>query len=163
MKILRLLRRTLTQHQLIHQRLKRRLVLFPLIGIGMFIFAVGDAIPDGISPVWIIPSGLIGIGVGYLVAHIYKIYWREDQQKIVSGIDRMAVFLIILYVALRIASDQLAGEFIHGKEFTIVTFSFLGGLLIGRMIGVLLKVIHVLESQTVLDHIRNARSKKLRP
>jgi len=154
--------RAIQHRHILHKRLKRRLILFPLIAFIMFIVIIVDAILNNVQPLWIIAGGLLGLGVGYLVGLIYKIYWHEDKQKVVSGIDRLSVLLIIVYVAFRIGSEHLIGEFVHGHELTIVTYSILGGILFGRMLGVLHKVDRVLASKSVLDYIKTATPKKRR-
>lgn len=120
----------------------------------MFIVVGVDAITGGITPFWILTGATVGMLVGFGASLIYKIQWREDQHKVASGIDRMTVILILAYIVFRIASEHLVTQFVHGQELFILTFSFLGGLLIGRMAGVFYKVSQVMQSKPVLAHIK---------
>ena len=68
--------------------------------------------------------------------------------------DREGVYewhgLIVVYIVFRIASKQLFGEFLSGDELTVVTFSLLAGIMIGRLLGMLRSVIGVLKEQNIV-------------
>lgn len=147
MNLPRTISHVLTHHRLLQQRLKRRLVAYPVIALIMFGVVIYDAIIGGVSPLWILVGGLVGLGIGYLVGHIFKVYWREDISKVVMGIDRLSVILIIAYIVFRIGSEHLLQQYLHGQELSIVTYSLLAGLLTGRMIGILQKAGRVLEKR----------------
>ncbi len=152
------LRDTINNRHIIHKRLQRRLILFPIISLCLIIFVAIDAYRSNVPMYMVLISLAAGLGIGYGVGMIYKIYWREDQQKIVSGIDRLTVVLIIGYVAFRIGTDQLLDQFVHGETLIIVTLSILAGILTGRMVAVLRKVARVLHSKAVMQHIKKSTS-----
>lgn len=121
--------------------------MYSVIGLIMFGIVIYDAVTSNISPLWILVGGLIGLGAGYLVGQIFKIYWHEDSQKVMMGIDRLSILFILAYVLLRFGSNALLRQEFHGQELTIITYSLLAGLLIGRMVGILHKAGRVLESK----------------
>jgi hypothetical protein len=55
-----------------------------------------------------------------------------------------------LYIVFRIFSEQLLVEYVHGATLSALTFAFLGGLLVGRLVSVWRGVSRILKQQGVL-------------
>lgn len=137
-------------HKHIHRRILFQLVAFIVIAIIMFGIVAFDVVQQHLNPSWIIAGGVLGGFVGWLVGRIFLIGWHEDTQKVIISMDKMSILLIVAYVVFRLVSEHLLGEFIHGQELTMITYSFLGGIMVGRMLSIVRNVIRVLKNQHIL-------------
>ena len=135
----------------VHGRVLTQLVIFALVSAGLLVAVSYDAI-EGQIGLGLVAAGLIaGLGVGYLVARIFKLGWREDTQKVVMSLDRMSFVLIGVYIAFRIFGEQLLGEYVHGAALSALTFAFLAGILLGRFISIWNGVSRILTEQGILQ------------
>ena len=81
---------------------------------------------------------------------MFSLKWHEDTKKVILSIDKLGVLLIVVYVIFRIASEQFLGHYLHGQELTIITFTILVGIMIGRVAGMLRSISKILKAQNIL-------------
>jgi hypothetical protein len=133
-----------------HSRILRQLILFTIIAIVMFGVVIFDATQSHINALWVISGAVAGIIIGYLVGKIFNIRWHEDTHKVITGVDRLGFVLIVAYIVFRLASDRLLDHLFHGEDLTIMTYSLLGGILIGRAFSVGRRVVAILREQKII-------------
>lgn len=134
----------------VHARVLMQLAIFGLVSLGLLAAVSYDAVAGEIG-LGLVALGLaIGLGVGYAVGRIFKLKWHEDTRKVVMSLDRMSFVLIGFYIIFRIFGQQLLGEYVHGAALTALTFAFLSGILVGRLIGVWSGVSRILREQGIL-------------
>jgi hypothetical protein len=140
--------KTLRTH--VHNRVLFQLVIFILVSLGLLGAVFYDAIAGDIGIGFVALSLLLGVGVGLLVARIFKLGWHEDTRKVIMSLDRMSFVLIGIYVLFRIFGTQLLGNYIHGATLSAFSFTFLAGILLGRLVSIWHGVSRILNQQGIL-------------
>ncbi len=134
----------------VHSRVLIQLVIFALVSLGLLVAVAYDAVAGEIG-LWVVLVALVLGGIaGYFVGKIFALAWHEDTRKVVMSLDRMSFVLIGVYIVFRIFGEQLLGQYVHGAELTAVTFTFLSGLLLGRLFSVWQGVSRILKQQGIL-------------
>lgn len=138
----------LKQH--IDKRLRVRLQIYLLI-TGVLILILLYNIIKNLNLLPLVVIGIIlGLGIGYLSARIFRISWNQDAQRIISRIDRFGVIIIILYIIFASLRNKLLIYFLPGPEVEVTTLAFASGLIGGRFLGIRGKIIKVLKEQQLL-------------
>ncbi|HVV38894.1 MAG TPA: hypothetical protein VHD31_01035 [Candidatus Paceibacterota bacterium] len=134
----------------VHNRVLVQLVLFAIVSLGLLGAVLYDVIEGEIGLMLLVVALLVGFVVGYVVGKIFKLSWHEDTRKVIMSLDKMSFVLIGIYVVFRIFGEQLLGQYIHGDELSAFTFTFLDGLLIGRLVSVWRGVTRILREQGIM-------------
>lgn len=134
----------------VHKRLLSQLVIFAVIGVVMFGIVAYDIWTAIITiPLSILGIG-IGVGAGFIVGKFYRIRWHEETQKVVTGLDRFGVIVIIIYIGFSIFRSQIFGKFVHGPALTAIGFASAGGVMMGRFAAIADNINKVLKKQKIL-------------
>jgi hypothetical protein len=134
----------------IHVRILMQLTLFITASIVLFGIVIYNVIQDNLNPVWLIAGIVLGILIGLIAGRMFAMRWHEDTRKVILGMDKMSILLLVLYIAFRFGTEQLFGKFIHGEELTVFTFSSLAGVMIGRLFSMVKGLSRVLKEQNIL-------------
>ena len=135
----------------LHGRVLYQLIIFMIVSLVM-IGIVGFDVFHGELPIGLALGGIVlGLVVGYFAGRMFAIKWHEETQKVIIGMDRTGLIVIILYVAFRIYGKQFLGEFLHGEELTVFSFSSLAGIMIGRLFSMSRSIIVILKEQKILQ------------
>lgn len=133
----------------IDKRLRIRLRLYFLIaaimvGIVIFNWAIGK-----LSLIF----SLLGIGGGLIIgivsSRMFHISWDHDAQKVVSQFDLFGGIILAGYIVFEISREWLFSQYIHGAIAGAITFAFIAGVMIGRVLGTRGKIRQVLKEQKV--------------
>lgn len=135
----------------LHRRVLYQLIIFAIISVVMFILVGIDIFQGILSVTWALSSIILGGVVGILAGRMFAIKWHEDTQKVIIGIDKTGIFVIILYVAFRIYGRQILGEFLHGDTLTAFTFCMLGGIMLGRLFSMYQSIVKILKEQQIVE------------
>ncbi|MGH7204213.1 MAG: hypothetical protein ACREHC_07255 [Candidatus Levyibacteriota bacterium] len=135
----------------LHRRVLFQLIIFALISLVMLGIVGFDVLRGELSTILALGGLLLGLIVGYLAGRMFAIKWHEETQKVIIGLDRTGIIVIVLYVAFRFFGKQLFGEFLHGETLTAFTFSSLGGIMIGRLMSMYNSVVKILQEQKILN------------
>jgi hypothetical protein len=134
----------------VHNRVLMQLVIIGLVSVGLLI-AVGYDATQGEIGLGLVVAGLVvGLVVGFFVGKIFRLAWHEDTRKVIMSLDKMSFVLIGLYVAFRIFGQQLLGQYVQGAALSALSFAFLGGLLIGRVISMWHGITRILKQQGIM-------------
>lgn len=134
----------------VHRRILVQLAIFAVVTLVIFAVVVSDIIHTNTNFLWVIGALIVGLAVGLAVGRIFALKWHEDTQKVILSVDKSSILLVALYIIFRIGSEKLFGEFLHGEELTIVTFTILGGIMVGRVLGMMRSLTRVLKEQKIL-------------
>ncbi len=75
--------------------------------------------------------------VGFVAGRMFKVFWHTETQKVVSRLDKIGVFFLLLYIVIEISRKWFFGHWMHGALLNAFSLSFLAGLLLGRLLSVL--------------------------
>ena len=138
-------------HRHLHRRLFIQLILFFVIAIVMFGLVILDAITSHLNIWWILLGAIAGTIVGYVVGKAFKLNWHQDSQRIIMNVDRTGFIIIILYVLIRTLFNSEAKQFVSGVELLAVTYSVLGGIMVGRLASMGHRIIAILRDQNIIS------------
>jgi len=65
-------------------------------------------------------------------------------QKFVSRFDTICIIVMLFYVVFSVSRTSLFGYWIHGSVLTAFAYSILAGIMIGRIVGMRLKIKNIL-------------------
>lgn len=134
----------------IHNRIIVQLCIFAAVILGFGGFITYDMLQEHMNILWVIASLVVGLLVGLAVGRIFSLKWHEDTQKVILSMDKLSILLIAAYVVFRVVSEQLLGHYLHGQELTIITFTVLVGIMIGRVVGMIRSIAKILKAQNIL-------------
>lgn len=119
----------------IDPKLLRRLQIFTVIIF--IIFSIGGYryYRWDITIVHLVIGGFIGTGIGYLAGRMFRIFWHEELEKVMSQLDKTWIIFLILYIGVEIGRNWLFGHWFSGVELSAFGIIFLGGLLLGRLLS----------------------------
>jgi hypothetical protein len=133
----------------IDRKLIFRIRIFYLIGIvltGLMLYEV----LEGIIGIELSFGGfLVGLFLGFIATRMFIIHWHEERAKVVSRFDTIGIFVMLLYVAFSASRTWLFGHWIHGSVLTAFTYSILAGVMIGRLVGMRLKIKNILSERRI--------------
>lgn len=133
----------------IDRKLIFRIRIFYVIGIiltGLMLYEV----LEGIMGIELSIVGfLLGLFLGFIATRMFIIHWHEERAKVVSRFDTIGIIIMLLYVAFSVSRTWLFGHWIHGSVLTAFTYSILAGIMIGRLVGMRLKIKNILSEQCI--------------
>ncbi|MCL4367438.1 hypothetical protein M1563_04705 [Patescibacteria group bacterium] len=136
-------------HKYVHKRVLIQLYIFVvavLVVLGVVSF---DLIQRQISLPLAFLGLVTGILIGFVAALAARVKWHEESQKVILTRDKLSILLIALYIILRISSRYFFNEFIPNSELSAFTYSSLGGLMLGRLLGIMNNINKVLKLQQI--------------
>jgi len=133
----------------IDRKLIFRIRIFYVIGIiltGLMLYEV----LEGIIGIELSLVGfLLGLFLGFIATRMFIIHWHEERAKVVSRLDTIGIIIMLFYVAFSASRTWLFGHWIHGSVLTAFTYSILAGIMIGRIVGMRLKIKNILSEQFI--------------
>ena len=133
----------------IDRKLIFRIRIFYVIGIiltGLMLYEV----LEGIIGIELSLVGfLLGLYLGFIATRMFIIHWHEERAKVVSRLDTIGIIIMLFYVAFSASRTWLFGHWIHGSVLTAFTYSILAGIMIGRIVGMRLKIKNILSEQFI--------------
>lgn len=134
----------------LHSRIFTQLIIYAVITVVMFALVIIDALTNHLNLWWILLGTVIGIVLGFLAGRAFTLHWHEDSGKIIMNIDRTGFFIIILYVLIRTLMNSEAKQLFDGVELLAVTYSLLGGVMVGRIVSMARKIVAILRGQGII-------------
>ena len=92
---------------------------------------------------------LLGLFLGFIATRMFIIHWHDERAKVVSRFDTIGIFIMLLYVAFSVSRAWFFGHWIQGSVLTAFTYSILAGVMIGRIVGMRLKIKNILSEQFI--------------
>jgi hypothetical protein len=120
----------------LHKQLVWQLLLFTAVFFVVTGIVSYDVIEGRIGILLALLGILVGSAVGYFFANkMFLISWHEDSQKVIIGRDKSTIIFIVIYIAFRLASRSVIGDFVASSVIAYFTLSTVGGLMLGRLLG----------------------------
>ena len=67
----------------------------------------------------------------------------------VSRMDTIGVVILVSYIAFAISRKWIFEHWIHGATLTVFTFAIMGGIMLGRLLGMRLNIKKVLTDRGI--------------
>jgi hypothetical protein len=134
-----------------HKQLNIQLALFVVAAIVVIGIVGYDVAKGNISIGLTLLGVLLGAIIGYVFANkMFKLKWNDDIKKIIVGRDRSSIIFIIIYIGLRAASNSLSHDFISSSVLTYFSLSTVGGIMLGRLAGMIKTIKRILDERQLL-------------
>jgi hypothetical protein len=78
-----------------------------------------------------------------------KLSWDHITGKIISRMDTLGIFLLIIYIPFEIFREKIVGLFVHGPIVFVVSFALLSGIMYGRVLGIRGKIRSLFKEQNL--------------
>lgn len=114
-------------------------IIFILITIGIVNIVQGK-----IGIILAISGFMVATIIGLLLSRMFKIFWHEEQKKVVSQLDTIGTMLLIFYIGIEVGRSWIFGHWLSGSSLTAFGLIILTGLILGRFLGTHLKINKVL-------------------
>jgi len=137
----------------IDRKLIFRIRIFYVIGIIMTGLMLYDILGGMIGFELSLGGFLLGLFLGFIATRMFIIHWHDEKAKVVSRFDTIGIFVMLLYVAFSASRTWFFGHWIHGSVLTAFTYSILAGVMIGRIVGMRLKIKNILSEQFIMTVI----------
>lgn len=137
-------------HKHIHRRILYQLAIFPLAAIGIVVSVVLDAMAGQVGVLPLLVAAIAGLAIGYVVGRMFLITWHEDTRKVIMRMDKMGILLLVAYIAFRMASATLLGDYFSGAALSAISFAVLDGILVGRFVSIWRSVVRILREQGII-------------
>jgi hypothetical protein len=133
----------------IDRKLIFRIRIFYVIGILLTGLMLYDVLEGIIGLELSLGGFLLGLFLGFIATRMFIIHWHDEKAKVVSRFDTIGIFVMLLYVAFSASRTWLFEHWIHGSVLTAFTYSILAGVMIGRIVGMRLKIKNILSEQSI--------------
>lgn len=124
----------------IDRKLIFRIRIFYMIGIILTELMLFEVLKGIIGIELSLVGFLLGLFLGFIATRMFIIHWHEERAKVVSRFDTIGIIVMLLYVVISASRTSLFGHWIHGSVLTAFTYSILAGIMIGRIVGMRLKI-----------------------
>lgn len=133
--------------QHVEWKLILRLKIFAVIVTGIILTWVWKIY---LGELWILLGILalsIGILIGFLTGRMFKIFWHEETQKVISRLDAIGVGFLIIYIAIEVERTWFFGHWLTGVELNTFALIFVAGTLLGRLLSMIQSIKKVLKEE----------------
>ena len=121
----------------IDPKLLRRLIIFSVIITIIFAIAGYRYYRWDITLLHLAIGLIIGTSIGYIAGRMFRIFWHEELERVMSQIDTMGAIFLALYIGVEVGRNWLFGHWLSGVELSAFGIVFLGGLLLGRFLSMI--------------------------
>jgi hypothetical protein len=128
----------------IDRKLIFRIRIFYVIGIILTGLMLYDVLEGIIGFELSLGGFLLGLFLGFLATRMFIIHWHEERAKVVSRLDTIGIIVMLIYMTFSLSKAWFFGHWIHGSVLTAFTYSILAGIMIGRILGMRLKIKNIL-------------------
>ncbi|MES2416219.1 MAG: hypothetical protein V4504_00760 [Patescibacteria group bacterium] len=92
---------------------------------------------------------VVGFVVGILTGRAFKIRWNQNEKKVIARIDVLGFIILVPYTIFSIYRERILENWLHGVLLTAFTFSFLAGVMLGRVIYLFIHIKRTLEDRGI--------------
>lgn len=138
-------RETFKKH--VDKKLSSRMKIYFFISIIMIWIVVYELAITAINPLIVVGIFLGSIGFGFLMSRMFHISWNADEQVITSRIDKFGGFVLAVYLVFSLARYFLLESYVRHSWVTIITFTTISGVMVGRFLGMRRKIFSVIKEQ----------------
>ncbi|MGA7748725.1 MAG: hypothetical protein WCA63_01125 [Gallionella sp.] len=121
----------------------RQGVFFVIISILMVISIVNIS-NERIGTFLAVSGFLLALAIGLALSRMFRIFWNQEQEKVVSKLDRFGTILLIGYICAEVGRKFIFQYWLSGAELNAFGLVILTGLLLGRFLGTTIQIKNVL-------------------
>jgi hypothetical protein len=135
----------------VHPRLQKRIRIFLMMGIIMFLVGAYDVINGVITLPVALMAVTVGGFVGWFTSRIFLLTWNHDGERVVGRIDTIGWFVLSAYILFEIARAVLFETVVHigTSSATAITFAVVSSALISRAMGLRGKILEILKEERI--------------
>ena len=130
----------------VDKKLRRRLQIYSLIFLLMLGVVLYNLVMGQLS-VWL---GLLSLGIGVftgvLMSRMFSLSWDEAESTVIGRIDWLGGAILVAYIAFALARNYIFGFWVSSAALGAFTLSFFAGNMLGRVIGTIVGIRHILEA-----------------
>lgn len=121
----------------------RQGVFFVIVSILMAISIV-NIFKETIGVILAGSGFLIALAIGLAMSRTFRIFWHEEQEKVVSQLDKLGAILLIVYICAEVGRKFIFQYWLSGAKLNAFGLIILTGLLLGRFLGTAIQIKNVL-------------------
>jgi hypothetical protein len=129
----------------IDRKLLFRAIMFFAMFMVMTAFVIYDIVQNPQSLALAMMGYCGGIVIGLIVSRMFKIFWHEEQSKVMSKFDEVGIVILAGYIIFALGRNFFLGYFFAGQILIIFSFSILAGIMFGRFAGLRSGIIKTLK------------------
>ena len=126
----------------------RRLVVFFIVIVCIVI----DEVSHNYIAGYLAFAGFIaGVVIGLFVGRkMHQINWDVETRTAVTSMDRLGIFILVLYLVFAVARRWIFGHWLHGYALTAFSLSVGGGGILGRLYTTRQQIRKILKQEGIL-------------
>ena len=121
----------------------RQSVFFVIVSI-LAVISVVNVIQGKIGVNLAIGGFLFALAVGLALSRMFRIFWHEEQEKVVSQLDVFGTILLVVYICAELGRKYIFQHWLSGAELNAFGLAILTGLLLGRFLGTAIQIRNIL-------------------
>ncbi len=135
----------------VDKKLLARQILFPIIIGVLVVLSIINIFEGKINILLAVFGFSISILVGLAVSRMFKIFWHEEKNKVISKLDTTGVIILVFYISFEINRTWIFGYWLEAEIVNAFGLIVLSGLLLGRFLGTFVKIKNVLIENNKID------------
>lgn len=136
--------------QHVDKKLSQRMKIFFFISLALIAVVIYEVIITWYNPLFAVWFELLGIVIGILVSRMFHISWDEDEQQVISRMDKLGGIILWSYILFSLSRHYLLSIFIPTGFVFVVTFTLVSGIMIGRFLGMRYNILKILKDNNIL-------------
>jgi len=133
----------------IDKKLRNRMIVFTIISLVMLGVVIYEIAIGSIKRRIELAAIVIGLWIWLLVHRMFHISRHEDEEKVISRIDRTGAIILVMYILFSIGRHRLIEQFFQWSAVLAVTMAAVFGMMAGRVIGMRNRIVKILKEQEV--------------
>lgn len=134
------------------ENVDKHLIIRQIIFVGiifiLIIITTLNILDKKVSFLLALTSLLVSTGIGLLLSRMFKIFWHQKKEKVMYQLDTLGTILLIIYACVELGRKWIFEHWLSGATLNAFSLIVLMGLLLGRFIGMFMKINQVLEENT---------------
>jgi hypothetical protein len=123
----------------------RQSIFFVIVSI-LAVISVVNVIREKIGVNLTIGGFLLALTIGLALSRMFRIFWHDEQEKVVSQLDVLGTILLIVYMCAEVGRKYIFQYWLSGAELNAFGLVILTGLLLGRFLGTAIQIRNVLSA-----------------
>lgn len=128
----------------VSKRLMIRQVIFFVIVSILMVISIENVLKEKIGIILAISGFVFALGIGLALSRMFRIFWNQEQEKVVSKLDMLGTILLIGYICAEVGRKFIFQYWLSGAELNAFGLVILTGLLLGRFLGTTIQIKNVL-------------------
>ena len=121
----------------------RQGVFFVIVSI-LMIISIVNIFKERIGVILAGSGFLIALAVGLAMSRMFRIFWHQEQEKVVSKLDKLGTILLVGYLCAEVGRKYIFQYWLSGAKLNAFGLVILTGLLLGRFLGTAIQIKNVL-------------------